>query len=457
MIKKGVAGIHATRRGQVGPVDVTPPSAPVLSTGAITSSSVTLTWTAATDDVGVTGYDVYLNNSYLMTTTNLTYIVSGLNASTQYQIYLKAKDAANNTTDSNVVNPTTSAAGSLPAIQGYGALATGHAGNAGSDTYTVTTTNASGAGSLLNGIRSNRRIIFSVAGTINQRHDIVNISNLTIDGTTAPYPGVVITTSGGDGMSVQGTSTNILIRGLTFINCSGDGLNVIENATNVAVSHCTAYGNGDGNIDFANDASLCTMQYCIIGNHNYAASHNDGGTLVTAHLVSIHHNLFFPISPNVGSAERFPLVHRNYGVAGTPDADIRNNVAYKFGRDNATGSGYGADIAYGAKANVVNNYYYTTSAVAANDAVVTDGTYGSTPAGQAYVAGNISGNAGVNPQSQNNHAEFPIPAQYQITTESVCTALANVLALAGITQRNAGARTPVEQTYINGVNNTPGC
>ncbi len=92
--------------------DVTPPSAPVLSSTGATASTISLSWTAATDNVGVTGYEVYVNGLLNgATTTALTYVVSGLGASTSYSIYVRAKDAAGNGTNSNTINETTLAAG----------------------------------------------------------------------------------------------------------------------------------------------------------------------------------------------------------------------------------------------------------------------------------------------------------------------------------------------------------
>jgi PQQ-dependent dehydrogenase (s-GDH family) len=90
------------------------PSAPSNLTAAnVNASSLTLNWTAATDNVAVTGYDVYRNgvkiNPSVVTTT--TYNVTGLTASTAYQFYVNARDAAGNTSaNSNIVNVTTTAA-----------------------------------------------------------------------------------------------------------------------------------------------------------------------------------------------------------------------------------------------------------------------------------------------------------------------------------------------------------
>lgn len=89
--------------------DTTAPSVPTLSASGTTTTSTNLSWTAATDNVGVTGYDIYRNGSLLgSTTTATTYAVTGLTAATAYTFYVRAKDAAGNTSaNSNTVNVTT--------------------------------------------------------------------------------------------------------------------------------------------------------------------------------------------------------------------------------------------------------------------------------------------------------------------------------------------------------------
>lgn len=100
--------------GGGGGNDVTPPSQPTnLHAAAKTSSSVTLTWNASTDDRGVTGYIVsYGSNQTTVTGTTAT--ISGLSANTAYTFTVKARDAAGNqsvasapltvTTDSPVID-----------------------------------------------------------------------------------------------------------------------------------------------------------------------------------------------------------------------------------------------------------------------------------------------------------------------------------------------------------------
>ena len=99
--------------------DTTPPSAPAnLQANAVSSSQIDLTWGASSDIVGVTGYRIYNadTNVSIATTTQTTYPVIGLNASTTYRFYVTAYDAANNESDpSNTASATTYATGNTPA------------------------------------------------------------------------------------------------------------------------------------------------------------------------------------------------------------------------------------------------------------------------------------------------------------------------------------------------------
>jgi chitodextrinase len=88
--------------------DTTAPTAPTLSASGTTSSSTNLSWTGATDNVGVTGYDVYQGATLLGSTASTTYAVTGLSASTAYSFTVRAKDAAGNVSvSSNTASVTT--------------------------------------------------------------------------------------------------------------------------------------------------------------------------------------------------------------------------------------------------------------------------------------------------------------------------------------------------------------
>ncbi|WP_304941263.1 GH12 family glycosyl hydrolase domain-containing protein [Streptacidiphilus carbonis] len=87
----------ASTTGSGGGTDTTPPSAPAgLAVSATTSDSASLTWGAATDNVGVTGYDVYRGGTLVGTTAGTSYTDTGLSAATAYTYTVKAFDAAGN-------------------------------------------------------------------------------------------------------------------------------------------------------------------------------------------------------------------------------------------------------------------------------------------------------------------------------------------------------------------------
>ncbi|MFH8933160.1 carbohydrate binding domain-containing protein [Streptomyces griseosporeus] len=99
--------------GGGGGSDTQAPTAPtgLTSTGK-TSSSVSLSWNASSDNVGVTGYDVYNGSSRVTTVTGTSATVGGLSASTSYTFTVRARDAAGNTSGaSNAVTVTTSTGG----------------------------------------------------------------------------------------------------------------------------------------------------------------------------------------------------------------------------------------------------------------------------------------------------------------------------------------------------------
>src|SRR2546430_5324377 len=92
--------------------DTTTPSAPTgLTAAAAGSSGANLSWSASTDDVGVTGYIVRRNGVQVGTPVSTSYADAGLSAATTYSYTVAAGDAAGNiSTHSTSISVTTAGA-----------------------------------------------------------------------------------------------------------------------------------------------------------------------------------------------------------------------------------------------------------------------------------------------------------------------------------------------------------
>ncbi|MBX6383774.1 MAG: fibronectin type III domain-containing protein [Microbispora sp.] len=100
--------------------DTTAPSVPTgLRVTGTTSSSVSLAWNASTDDVGVTGYQVYRGTQLVATVTGTTYTDSGLASGTTYSYTVRARDAAGNVSAASAaVSATTGSGTGVPGQPG---------------------------------------------------------------------------------------------------------------------------------------------------------------------------------------------------------------------------------------------------------------------------------------------------------------------------------------------------
>ncbi|HSX30595.1 MAG TPA: fibronectin type III domain-containing protein [Candidatus Saccharimonadales bacterium] len=89
--------------------DSTPPSTPIGLLGVASSGhQINLSWTASTDNVSVTGYNIYRNNIWQATVTGTSYSDMGLTDATTYSYTVSALDAASNeSAKTPVVNVTT--------------------------------------------------------------------------------------------------------------------------------------------------------------------------------------------------------------------------------------------------------------------------------------------------------------------------------------------------------------
>jgi YD repeat-containing protein len=129
----------AGNRSTVQATDTSPPSAPGKPTFTnLTTTSVTVSWTAATDNIGVASYEYELNSgAWTNVGTALTVNLTGLTSGTTYTVSVHAKDAGGTIGPSSMGSVTTNF---IPP----GAPGTPSASSITSTTATVSWTAASG-------------------------------------------------------------------------------------------------------------------------------------------------------------------------------------------------------------------------------------------------------------------------------------------------------------------------
>ncbi|GAA1659135.1 endo-1,4-beta-xylanase [Catellatospora bangladeshensis] len=117
-VSSASSAVTVTTTGGTG--DTQAPSTPAnLAASGTTSSGTSLSWTASTDNVGVTGYDVLRapgtsggSFTQVGTSTTTSFSDTGLSANTSYRYQVRARDAAGNVSSvSNTVTVTTTGGG----------------------------------------------------------------------------------------------------------------------------------------------------------------------------------------------------------------------------------------------------------------------------------------------------------------------------------------------------------
>jgi pectate lyase len=310
-------------------------------------------------------------------------------------------------------------------FEGFGSSTPG--GNNGS-LVKVTSLADSGPGTLREVLTrgNNQRIEFAVGGIIllQNRLEIRGQSFVTIDGSTAPAPGITLERNS---LYIR-NSHDIIVSHIRVRNPITDGILVGRGSHNVVIDHCSVTNAGDENINITESTHSVTVSWCIIGDtrpDSFALKTK--GMLIAnfknLHVtnVSIHHNLFikqFQRSPQISTAGIF---------------DVRNNVIRDWGA-------YGMRIRSGARANIINNSFSTNNNP--EKAIVFESDVGA-----LHVQGNQGpGSIDVNSLSTTSNA-FPVA---QVTTHSVTEVEQSVLKRAGASPRDAIdtllARPPAAQS-----------
>lgn len=426
---------NVTSAATGGGSDTSPPSAiTTLAVTSTTTTTATLNWTAVGDD-GTTGrassYDIRFSTSPI-TVSNWSqasqfsgepipgnsgvlesFVGTGLTPDTNYYFGMRVADEAQNWSPiSN--SPSGRTLDDAPQDPGFplAGFGTDTPGGAGGTPYVVTSLANSGAGTLRDAVSaSNRSITFAVSGTILLQSTLqIPSHHLTIDGATAPAPGITIApASGMTGDLVRMSTSNahdIIIRHLRFRDGPADNFRIDgSGAHHVVLDHCSFRRPGDGNVDITTGAHDLTLQWCIFADATENALVRTGVS-----NVSLHHNFF------IHGTRKNPRI-RDAAVS----TDMVNNLVYDWGAE------YGTNYATGGSGNLVSNYFQSGPSSNAATAVVIESA-----AGPVYSSGNTvpqqSSATGTTPN------RFPAPP---VNETSAAQARFDVLVDAGVQPRDA--------------------
>ena len=296
-------------------------------------------------------------------------------------------------------------------------------GGSGQPVYHVTSLADGGPGSLREAVsKGGRMVVFDVAGTIAVGGSIpVKGSFVTIDGTSAPSPGITLR---GGGLRLNGRRTNdVIIRGLRIRDPAPDGITVKQGAQRILIDHVSVDGCRDGNVDITRGSHDVTVSWSIL-----SGCAKNSLVKYGAVRVSFYRNVF------VNSQWRNPWLNNvdDGHLAGDTTADVRNNLIWGWGDQ---GGGTGAEC--GAKVNLVGNYYSSprTRPDRQAQAIVLSGCERGQPA-LIHTAGNVS--ADHLPFDLNSLGNAPAPFfAPPAFTEDACAAASSALASAGAHPRDA--------------------
>ena len=263
----------------------------------------------------------------------------------------------------------------FPGAEGHGRYTTGGRGG---KVVHVTNLNDSGKGSFREAVKgtSKKIVVFDVGGVIALKSNVSIGANTTIEGQTAPAPGITLRY-----YSVNPAGNNIIVRFIRFrlgqekiidaetdeevkANADGADASTARHYTGLMLDHCSFSWSIDEVASFYDNNNF-TMQWCTIGESLCNAGHSKGahgyGGIWGGKLASFHHNMILHVN---NRSPRFNGARYNWdGFTGNQrydefkwqnavqaeNVDFRNCVIYN------TNGCYGGPG--GGQINMVGNYY----------------------------------------------------------------------------------------------------
>lgn len=248
----------------------------------------------------------------------------------------------------------------FPGAEGHGRYITGGRGG---EVRHVTNLNDKGEGSLRAAVNGNNKkiVVFDISGIIALESDLVIGANTTIEGQTAPAPGITVR------YRTVRPSDNNIIRFLRIRRGEekdvNDGADAIwqRQKDGIVLDHCSFSWSIDEIASFYDNQHF-TMQWCTLGEALANPGHSKGehsyGGIWGGKGASFHHNFLCHMQNRV---PRFCGARYNWDKYDTEKyansiqaeiVDFRNCVMYNWGGGNGCYGGTG-----GGNINIVNNYY----------------------------------------------------------------------------------------------------
>jgi hypothetical protein len=260
-----------------------------------------------------------------------------------------------------------------PMYEGFGAITRGAESGGSYDVYHVTSLADAGPGTLRDAVSApNRRIVFDVGGTIALAGDLrIGASYLTIDGSTAPSPGITVAPPRGDTFGLgdaapPGPVHDVVVHhirvdgGSAGLVDQGDNLDLngwTYPLYNVVIDHVTCLASADGCFDVAGEVSDVTISWCLLFDNvnSVGMSYTDGTK--PRRRVSLHHNVF------ARGDEHHPGISWDSQLI-----DVVNNVVYGWGWFGTT-RGFGLTVNYQSRgpnpsANIEGNVFHFVAGLA---------------------------------------------------------------------------------------------
>lgn len=257
----------------------------------------------------------------------------------------------------------------FPGAEGHGRYVTG--GRGGEVRHVTTLADGNQPGTFRWAVNGSAKkiVVFDVGGVIALNSDVTIGANTTIEGQTAPAPGITLRYR-----TVQ-PSSNCIVRFIRFRRGQEKDVNDGADATwqrhvsNLILDHCSMSWSIDELASFYDNNSF-TMQWCMLGEGLANAGHGKGahsyGGIWGGKLASFHHN-FLGFVQN--RAPRFNGARYDWNgytlntkykdgtytwknAVQAENVDFRNCVMYNWGDGNGCYGGPG-----GGYINIVNNYY----------------------------------------------------------------------------------------------------